>query len=135
MAKKTNISFFLPVGLLAVGAFLFKKKKEAVSGIGVIGKNKNLGILTFREKINSSGEPIKIGNSIIINAKKLIGNSTKSLYIRTGFKNGKLFLSQRGNGGGGAGDICSLHENVDINVNGNLFDRIYQFAEKCNAII
>lgn len=132
--SKNQSNLFTTLLVSAGALFLFKKKQSKVAGIGNSNTN-GFGVLTFREKINSSGEPIKLGNTIIVNASKLIGNSTKSLYIRKGFKNGTLFLSQRHNGTGGAGDVCSLHENIDMNVNSNLFDRIYQLADKSNALI
>ncbi len=91
--------------------------------------------ITVKEKINTSGEPIKIGTVISINAEKLVGVSTKSLYIRKGFLNGTLFLSQRGNGNTGAGDICKISEDLELEVNQNLFSRIYQYAEKAEALI
>lgn len=91
--------------------------------------------LKFNEKINGNGEPVKIGQSILINGEKLIGHSTKSLYVRKGFKNGTLFLSQKGNGANGAGDICKVLEDAEIDVNANLFDRIKILAEKAEAII
>lgn len=94
--------------------------------------------LTFIEKINGSGEPIRHGDKLVIDAEKLIGTSTKSLYIRKGFLHGNLFLSQRGCGSTGAGDICPLINDTpiqEIEVNANLFMRLQQLAEKANAII
>lgn len=91
--------------------------------------------LKFNEKINGAGEPVKIGRTIKIDSEKLIGNSTKSLYVRRGFLNGTLFLSQRGNGGHGAGDICKLLEDIEVDVNENLFSRIQILADKSGAII
>lgn len=70
------------------------------------------------------------GASLIVDAQSLIGKSTKSLYVRKGFKNGTLFLSQKGNGQWGAGDICKLSETNPIQVNENLFDRIAILANK-----
>ena len=63
--------------------------------------------VTFLEKINTSGQPIKNGKQLIFNATKAQQKTegTKSIYVRTGFLNGTPFLSQRGNGSGGAGDI------------------------------
>ena len=95
-----------------------------------------MATLTIIEKINGSGEPIKYGQTININSEKLIGIDTKSLYIRTGFMQGTLFLSQKGNGSGGAGDICNLlKEDTTIEVNKKLFRRLVQYATKANAII
>lgn len=37
MAKKSNSSFLLPIGILAGAFLLFKKKDTSVSGIGKIG--------------------------------------------------------------------------------------------------
>lgn len=91
--------------------------------------------LKLIQKINDAGEPIKHGETLIINIEKLIGFETKSLYIRKGFKNGTLFLSQKGSGGNGAGDICKIREDSTIEVNFKLFDRIKILATKANAII
>lgn len=95
--------------------------------------------VTFLEKINTSGQPIKIGKQLILNATKAQQKTegTKSIYVRTGFLNGTPFLSQRGNGSGGAGDIVRLNldENVSIEVSASLFDRIKTFAEKNNLIV
>ncbi len=70
-----------------------------------------------------------------IDAEKLIGVETKSLYIRKGILNGTLFLSQRGNGAEGKGDICRLKDTKAITVNNNLYDRIKVYAEKAEAIL
>lgn len=70
------------------------------------------------------------GSILSIEAQTLIGKSTNSLYIRKGFKNGNLFLSQKGNGQWGAGDVCKLTETKTILVNDNLFDRISFLANK-----
>jgi hypothetical protein len=80
---------------------------------------------------------IEKGNQRVFNmdAEKLIGVSTKSLYIRKGFKNGTLFISQRGNGAGGAGDVCILDCVNLVDVKSNLFDRLKIYAEKAGAII
>lgn len=74
------------------------------------------------------------GSTLVIDSEKLIGVSTKSLFVRKGFKNGTLFLSQRGNGANGAGDICKIQQDGEYEVNGNLFDRLLVYAEKANAI-
>lgn len=94
-----------------------------------------MATLVFNQKIQAIGEPIKIGETLKVDSEKLIGNSTKSLYVRKGFLNGTLFLSQRGNGANGAGDICKINEDVEINVNSNLFERLRVLAEKSNAIL
>ena len=94
-----------------------------------------MAILTFIEKTNGSGEPIRHGTTLTLNSFRLIGTSTKSLYVRKGFKNGTLFLSQRGNGATGAGDICKINEDFETEVNSSLFNRIKVLAEKANAII
>jgi hypothetical protein len=69
-------------------------------------------------------------NQLTVNPKTLIGKSTNSLYVRKGFKNGTLFLSQKGNGQWGAGDVCKLSETNPVLVNENLFDRISILASK-----
>lgn len=91
--------------------------------------------ITVTEKTNASGEPIKHGRKMKINAGNLVGVSTKSLYVRKGFLNGTLFLSQKGNGAGGSGDLCKIFETSSLEVPTNLFDRIETFAKKANAII
>lgn len=90
--------------------------------------------LTVREKVNGPGEPIRHGETIRIDAEKLIGTSTGSLYIRKGFKNGTLFLSQRGQGSGGAGDLCPIAQDNELEVNSKLFDRLRIYAEKAGAL-
>ena len=94
-----------------------------------------MATIIFVEKVNLSGEPIRYGRTLKIDSDKLIGCSTKSLYVRKGFLNGRLFLSQRGNGNGGSGDICPLDESAKIEVRASLFERIKTFAEKAGAII
>lgn len=69
-----------------------------------------------------------------VDASKLMATSTKSLYIRTGHLSGKKFLSQKHTGNGGAGDVCQIEQNAEVNVNENLFLRIYQYALKAGAI-
>jgi len=91
--------------------------------------------ITVTEKTNGQGEPIKHGRKMKINAGNLVGVSTKSLYVRKGFLNGTLFLSQKGNGASGAGDICKLFDDSAIVVNTNLFDRLETLAKKANAIV
>ena len=93
-------------------------------------------IIIFIEKINGSGDPLKEGRKIKIFADKLLGNKTKSLYVRKGFLHGTLFLSQRGGGCEGASDICRLLLNEDPqHVNSNLFDRLLIYATKSDALI
>ena len=70
------------------------------------------------------------GNQLTVNPETLMGKSTKSLYIRKGFKNGTFFLSQKGNGCWGAGDVCKLSETSPVLVNENLFDRISILVNK-----
>ena len=94
-----------------------------------------MATLTIKEKINSNGQPVMIGEIISIDSEKLIGNSTKSLYIRKGFMNGTHFLSQRNSGTSGSGDICKIDEACEFEVNANLFSRIKVLAEKSSAII
>lgn len=94
-----------------------------------------MATLTFKEKINNSGDPVKFGSIISIDSEKLIETSTNSLYIRKGFKNETLFLSQRNSGSGGSGDICKIDEDCELEVNSNLFSRIQVLAEKADAII
>jgi len=72
---------------------------------------------------------ITTGESFEFEANAQIGKSTKSIYIRKGFKNGSLFLSQKGNGSTGAGDICEINTK-EIEVKDNLFNRIKIFASK-----
>lgn len=91
-----------------------------------------MATLTIIEKTNNAGEPVKHGATLVIDSEKLIGAATKSLYVRKGFKNGTLFLSQRGNG---AGDICKINEDAEFEVNSKLFDRLTIYAEKANAIV
>lgn len=92
-------------------------------------------ILKIKQKINTSGEPIKYGETLIIDTEKLIGFSTKSLYVRKGIKNNTLFLSQRNNGANGKGDICKIYENNEIEVNFKMFERLLEYGKKANAII
>lgn len=94
-----------------------------------------MATLTFHEKTNESGQPITYGRTLKIDGEKLIGNETKSLYIRKGFKNGSLFLSQRNNGAGGSGDVCKIGEDFETEISSGLFSRILILAEKSNAII
>lgn len=94
-----------------------------------------MATLTFIEKTNSAGQPIKHGATLVIDSDKLIGVATKSLYVRKGAMNGTLFLSQRGNGAYGAGDICKINEDASIEVNPNLFERMSVYAQKANAIV
>lgn len=94
-----------------------------------------MATLTIIEKTNNAGEPVKHGAILVIDSEKLIGVSTKSLYVRKGFKNGTLFLSQRRNGANGVGDICKINEDAELEVSSNLFDRLTVYAEKANAII
>ena len=70
------------------------------------------------------------GAILTVEAQSLIGKSTNSLYVRKGFKNGTMFLSQKGNGQWGAGDVCKLSETNPVLVNDNLFDRISILASK-----
>lgn len=72
------------------------------------------------------------GESFTLKTKGLTtetSKSTKTIYVRKGFLNGTLFLSEKGNGVTGAGDIAKLTERA-IEVNPNLFDRLYIFANK-----
>ncbi len=94
-----------------------------------------MATLKIIEKVNNSGEPIKHGDTLVVDSEKLVGVSTKSLYVRKGFKSGTLFLSQRDHGSTGAGDICKIMEDSELEVNASLFDRIRTYAEKANAII
>jgi len=64
-----------------------------------------------------------------IDLSSLIGKSTKSLYLRKGFKNGNYFLSQKGNGCHGAGDVCRI-DCEEIEVTANLFNRIQILINK-----
>ncbi len=94
--------------------------------------------ITFNQKNSVSGQPTVILNSITIDAEKaLTATSTKSIYLRIGFMNKTPFISQRGNGTNGAGDIISLNinENVTIDLQNNVFDCVNLWAEKNNLII
>jgi hypothetical protein len=70
-----------------------------------------------------------------IDSMKLVGVSTKSLYIRKGVINGTLFLSQKCCGGTGSGDYFCIEENMDVIINTNLYNRLKVYAQKANAII
>ena len=72
---------------------------------------------------------------LILDIEKLKSTSTKSLYIRTGKLHGTKFLSQRGNGSEGAGDIIKIEETTSVDVKENLFDRIRIYGGKANAIL
>lgn len=94
--------------------------------------------ITFQQKNSVSGEPTVILNSFTINcedAKK--ATSTKSIYVRIGFMNKTPFISQRGSGSEGAGDIISLNinESVEIPVQFNLYERLSVWADKNNLKI
>lgn len=92
-------------------------------------------MITFIEKINTSGDPIKHGAKFsIVSGSAKPGMVTKSIYVRTGFKNGTLFVSQKGNGEGGAGDICRVTDDLEIEVGSNLFRRLKIWAEKYELI-
>ena len=90
--------------------------------------------LKFKEKINKPGNPIEIGQVITLDGDKLVGFNTKSLYIRKGRINGTLFLSEKGHGGTGSGDICPINKEIQLEVSSNLFCRILDLAKKANAI-
>ena len=49
--------------------------------------------------------------------------------------NGILYLSRRGNGGQGAGDIACINMESEIAVNKGLFKSIKSYAEKANAVV
>jgi hypothetical protein len=88
--------------------------------------------LKVYEKINTNGKPIEYGRTLVINAdilRNLVGG-TKSMYVRSG-----KWLSRRGHGSGGAGDICSLDSNGEICVNSGLYSRIHIIAAKAGSII
>jgi hypothetical protein len=89
--------------------------------------------ITFLEKINGSGEEIKIGEKLSIDFKKLIDKKTQSLYVRHDRKN--YFLSQRNCGGRGNGDICNIKNNTVIHINKKLFYRLKIYALQNNAIL
>ena len=94
---------------------------------------KILNLILIALLLTSCGKFSKDEN--LFDSEKLIGVATKSLYVRKGFKNGTLFLSQRGNGANGAGDICKINEDAEFEVNSKLFDRLTIYSEKANAII
>lgn len=87
-----------------------------------------MAILTVQEKINKSGQPISIGQIIIINAEKLVGVETKSLKVVKGFMHDRPFLTQSD------GHICPLDVDCTIQVSSNLFNRILILAQKAAAI-
>jgi len=82
-----------------------------------------MATITIIEKTNNSAEPIKYGSRLVIDSEKLIGISTKSLYVRKGFKNGTLFLSRKGHGGYGAGDICKINDNAHYIYNSDPYEK------------
>lgn len=90
--------------------------------------------LTIIEKVNNSGEAIRLGQTLTINPMLLVGVKSKSLFIRKA-KNGTMYISQRGNGGNCSGDVCSLDSKGDVIVNASLFLRLSMLAKKANAII
>lgn len=90
--------------------------------------------LTFKEKINKPGNSIEIGQVITLDGESLVNFSTKSLYIRKGRINGTLFLSERGHGDTGSGDICPINKEIQLEVSSNLFCRILDLAKKANII-
>ncbi|GAO43818.1 hypothetical protein [Flavihumibacter petaseus] len=73
--------------------------------------------------------------SLKVNADKLVGVSTQSLYIRKGHLSGALFVSQKRTGGEGAGDICRLVDGEIVTVGANLFARLMIYADKAGAVI
>jgi hypothetical protein len=91
--------------------------------------------LTVNEKINSAGQPIKYGASLVIEMEKLTSTSTASLYVREGNLNGNSFLSQRGYGAEGKGDISRIDIKGNIDVNKSLFSKIKNYAQKANAVV
>ncbi len=92
--------------------------------------------IEFQEKVNGSGEPIKIGRSFKINTEKAkqAKHGTKSIYVRIGFKNKTPFISQRGNGVGGSGDLISLNIISDavLQINSSLYERLVIWSDKNN---
>lgn len=91
--------------------------------------------ITFKQKNSVSGEPTLILNSFTISAEAAkLAQSTKSIYVRVGFMNKTPFISQKGNGANGAGDVISLNitESVEIPVQFNLYERLSVWAEKNN---
>ena len=66
---------------------------------------------------------------ILFKTNKKEYKPTKTIYVRTGFLHGTKFLSEKNNGGGGAGDICRL-DCKSVEVKDNLFERIRIFVEK-----
>lgn len=95
--------------------------------------------IEFQEKVNGSGEPIKIGRSFKINTQKAkqakqAKHGTKSIYVRIGFINKTPFISQRGNGIGGSGDLISLNiiNDAILQVNSSLYERLVIWSDKNN---
>lgn len=69
----------------------------------------------------------------MITSSLLESVGTKSLYVRTGFINKTKFISQRGNGAGGAGDVCRLDSKY-IEVRNDLYTRLFIYSQKAQAI-
>jgi hypothetical protein len=90
--------------------------------------------LIVKEKINSPGTPINFGKSMVIIYSKLLNKSTQSLYIRKSTQ-GSLYISQKGQGGTGSGDIAKVFSTKQIEVNSTLYKRLEQFAKKADAFI
>lgn len=92
--------------------------------------------ITFNQKNSVSGQPTEILESFTIDAEKaLTSKSTRSIYVRIGYMNKTPFISQRGNGGSGSGDVCSLTASDTIDVQYSLYERLKVWAEKNDLII
>lgn len=91
--------------------------------------------LTIKKKTNTSGQPITIGKILVIDSEKIKGVESKSLKTRIHHTNDHAFLTQKGNGGTAAGDVAALYISQIVEVNENLFSRIWHLAEKAKAII
>ena len=95
--------------------------------------------ITFLQKINTSGQPIEIGEQFIMDAEKAQKDAqgTNSIYVRRGYLNNTPFLSQRGHGSSGDGDVCKLNEdeNLVVAVSNSLYSSILIFAEKNKLVV
>lgn len=102
---------------------------------GINKKENYTDFLKVYEKINSPGEGIKYGKSMVLKYNKMIGKSTQSIIVRKSKEGTGLYLSQRGSGSHGAGDIAKFFVTDKIEVNKSLFARLESFAKKADAFI
>lgn len=94
-----------------------------------------MNTLTVEKKVNSAGQPVKVEEIIRINLSALdADDKAGSLYIREA-RSGRLFLSRRGHGAEGAGDICALDESVTYQTRSPFFESLKHFADKACALL